>query len=47
MQIWFRDIDVDWKTKWRKSILIEEIYNPEFFKEMMDKYAPNLDSKPF
>lgn len=47
MQIWFRDIDVDWKTKWRKSILIEERENPEFFQEMLQKYAPDLQPKPF
>lgn len=47
--IWFRDIDSEWKTKRKHSILIEEIYNPEFFKEMMLKYAPaeNLHDKPF
>lgn len=47
MQIWFRDVDIDWKTKWRHSVLIEEVYNPDFFQEMLDKYVPNLDSKPF
>lgn len=49
--IWFRDTDENWKTKWRHSVLIEEKENPDFFKEMMDKYMPqeekNLDSKPF
>lgn len=48
--IWFRDIDTDGKTKWRHSVLIEESYNPEFFQEMMQKYAPQekiLDDKPF
>ena len=47
--IWFRDIDSEWKTKWRHSVLIEEVYNPEFFNEMMQKYAPqeNLHDKPF
>lgn len=49
--IWFRDTDENWKTKRRHSVLIEEKENPEFFKEMMDKYMPqeekNLDSKPF
>ena len=38
--IWFRDIDIDWKTKWRHSVLIEEVYNPDFFKEMLEKYTP-------
>lgn len=47
MQIWFNDTDINDKTKWRHSILIEEKQNPEFFQEMMRKYAPNLDSKPF
>lgn len=47
MQIWFRDVDSEGKTKWRKSIVIEEVYNPDFFQEMMEKYAPTLDSKPF
>jgi hypothetical protein len=30
-------------------VLIEEVYNPEFFNEMMQKYAPqeNLHDKPF
>jgi hypothetical protein len=32
-------------------VLIEEKENPDFFKEMLDKYIPqeekNLDSKPF
>jgi len=49
--IWFRDTDENWKTKRRHSVLIEEKENPDFFKEMMDKYMPqeekNLDSKPF
>ena len=49
--IWFRDIDENWKTKRKHSVLIEEKYNPDFFKEMLDKYIPqeekNLDSKPF
>lgn len=47
MQIWFRDIDTNDKLKWRKSVLIEEKYNPEFFEEMILKYAPNLQPKPF
>lgn len=44
MQIWFRDIDIDWKTKRRYSVLIEEIYNPDFFKEMLEKYAPHIEN---
>lgn len=44
MQIWFRDIDIDWRTKWRHSVLIEEIYNPDFFQEMLEKYAPNMEN---
>ena len=44
IQIWFRDVDINWKTKWLKSVLIEEVYNPDFFKEMLDKYAPDLNS---
>ena len=44
MQIWFRDIDIDWKTKRRYSVLIEEIYNPDFFKEMLEKYAPHVEN---
>ena len=47
MQIWFQDTDVNDKIKWRKSILIEEKENPEFFQEMLQKYAPNLQPKPF
>ena len=47
MQIWFRDVDINDKIKWRKSVEIEEKHNPEFFKEMMDRYAPSLNSKPF
>lgn len=47
MQIWFRDIDSEWKTKRRHSVLIEEKDNPEFFQEMIQKYAPSLNSKPF
>jgi len=47
--IWFRDVDSEWKTKRRHSVLIEEKNNPDFFQEMMQKYAPteNLDHKPF
>ena len=47
--LWFRDVDVNWKTKRKHSVLIEEKYNPDFFKEMLEKYTPqeNLDSKPF
>lgn len=44
MQIWFRDIDIDWRTKWRHSVLIEEVYNPDFFQEMLEKYAPNIEN---
>ena len=44
MQIWFRDIDIDWRTKWRHSVLIEEVYNPDFFQEMLEKYAPNMEN---
>ncbi len=44
MQIWFRDIDIDWKTKWRHSVLIEEGYNSDFFQEMLEKYAPNIEN---
>lgn len=50
MQIWFRDIDIDWRTKRRHSVLIEEVNNPDFFKEMLEKYAPheeNLQSNWF
>lgn len=47
--LWFRDVDVNWKTKRKHSVLIEEKYNPAFFKETLEKYTPqeNLDSKPF
>ena len=47
--IWFRDVDSEWKTKWRHSVLIEEKNNPDFFQEMLDKYVPteNLHDKPF
>ena len=44
--IWFRDIDIDWKTKWRHSVLIEEVYNPDFFNEMLEKYAPKENLQP-
>jgi hypothetical protein len=47
MQIWFQDTDVNDKVKRRHSIVIEEKDNPEFFQEMMQKYAPSLNSKPF
>ena len=50
MQIWFRDTDINDKTKWRKSILIEEKENPEFFQEMLEKYRPHEEEpalKPF
>lgn len=47
MQIWFRDVDIDWKTKRRHSILIEEAYNHDFLEEMLEKYAPNLQPKAF
>ena len=50
MQIWFRDTDVNDKTKWRKSIEIEEKENPEFFQEMLEKYRPHEEEpalKPF
>lgn len=49
MQIWFRDVDTEWKTKRRHSILIEEKHNPEFFEEMLEKYVPKetLHDKPF
>ena len=47
--IWFRDVDSEWKTKRRHSVLIEEKENPEFFQETLDKYIPteNLHDKPF
>ena len=47
--IWFRDVDIEWKTKRRHSVLVEEAYNPEFFQEMLQKYAPqeNLISNAF
>lgn len=47
--IWFRDIDSEWKTKRKHSVLIEEKDNPEFFQEMLEKYMPteNLHDKPF
>lgn len=44
MQIWFRDIDIDWRTKWRHSVLIEEVNNPDFFQEMLEKYAPHIEN---
>lgn len=49
MQLGFRDTDINDKLKRRKSILIEEKYNPEFFLEMLDKYAPKetFNPKPF
>lgn len=46
MQIWFRDIDIDWKTKRKHSVLIEEVYNPDFFNEMLEKYAPKETLQP-
>ena len=46
MQIWFRDIDIDWKTKRKHSVLIEEVYNPDFFNEMLEKYAPQENLQP-
>lgn len=48
--IWFRDVDSEWKTKRKHSVLIEEVYNPDFFQEMMDKYMPHESEsewKPF
>lgn len=44
--IWFRDIDENWKTKRRHSVLIEEVYNPDFFNEMLEKYAPKETLQP-
>lgn len=51
MQLWFQDIDVNDKVKWRHSVLIKERENPEFFEEMLNKYRPQetttLYDKPF
>jgi hypothetical protein len=48
MQLWFQDTDANDKVKRRRSVLIEEKENPEFFKEMLEKYAPkDLQPKPF
>lgn len=45
MQLWFPDIDENWNDKWRKSVVIEEWKNPEFFQEMLEKYLPKNESK--
>ena len=44
MQIWFRDIDVHWKTIRKYSVLIDEMLNPDFFQEMLEKYAPHVEN---
>lgn len=42
LQLGFIDQDLQGNTKWKKSVVIEEWHNPEFFKEMIDKYVMNL-----
>lgn len=45
IQLWFADTDVSWNDKRRKSVIIEEWKNPEFFKEMLERYLPTNDVK--
>ena len=43
LELWISDYDSTYdKPKRKKTILIEEVYNPEFFSEMLEKYAKDL-----
>lgn len=46
MQIWFSEIDMNNKQKRLHSVVLKERENPEFFREMLEKYKPQEIEEP-